>query len=84
MSGLSGPQKGALAHQIIDATKEGRVTDWVERIAEIARMADLPLCNINWVAAPSSVAFEVVTVAGARGGEGKLEAALAKYKEAAK
>ena len=51
---------------IIDATRNGRVQDWNERIAEIARLAKVPLERINWSKAPTFVADHVLAVAQSR------------------
>lgn len=44
---------------IIDATREGPVSQWVDRIGEVARKAGLELSVICWQGDPSGVAFSV-------------------------
>lgn len=82
MNRLTGPQMSALVSEIIDATKEGRVTDWVERIAEIVKMTSMPLSNISWNRSPNDVAFGAVDEANKRGIAQELQVALASYKAA--
>ncbi len=51
---------GELADLIIDKTKDGRVQDWNERIADIARETDVKMEAINWNGSPQCVAVNVV------------------------
>ncbi len=80
MKTLTGPEVAVFVDQIVDATKVGRVTDWVERISEIAKLANLPLAEILWNEAPHNVAFAMVDLANSRGYAEQLEAGFAEYK----
>lgn len=82
MERLTGPQLGELVDQIIDATKEGRVSDWTERIADIVRLTRLRLHDVDWHGSPRTVAFNVVSTANAHCVHQDLPIALKKYKEA--
>lgn len=59
---LDDAQQKAVDH-IIEATRGGPTQDWVERIADIAHRAQLPLEKICWQGSPYSVATNVVTFA---------------------
>lgn len=74
-----GQQHQALVTAITDATREGRVQDWVERIAVIARKADAPMDRIVWAESPHSVAWKLVEQMKARGTLPRLIAAVAEY-----
>ena len=60
---LIGSEREELREQIIAMTKDGRVQDWVERIADIAREVGLDLSSISWQGAPVEVAIEVIRFA---------------------
>ncbi len=45
---------------LLDATREGRVQDWNERIADIAQEVGLKLEHINWNGSPAVVASKIV------------------------
>lgn len=57
---------------IVDKTKEGPVSQWVDRIGELARKAGLPLDIICWQGAPVIVACDVYQQAKAYGKIDKL------------
>ena len=58
--------KMILQEEILNVTREGRVQDWNERIADIALMANVRLEYINWNSSPLNVAREVVEYCGLR------------------
>ena len=49
-----------LRKDLLDITRDGRVQDWNERIAEIAREAGLKPETINWNGSPDVVASSVI------------------------
>ena len=61
------PQKSNSTQQLradlIAVTKDGRVTDWNERIALLAYKAGLSLEHIAWEGSPHMVAHRVVDMA---------------------
>lgn len=57
---ISGPEMAKISQQLLELTREGRLTDWVERIGEIASRAGAVMENINWNGSPYIVAFEVI------------------------
>jgi hypothetical protein len=46
--------------KILNATREGSVVQWIDRIAVIANEIGLPLEHINWNSSPINVVHEVV------------------------
>lgn len=44
---------------LLKKTESGPVTEWVERLAAVARRAELPLCNIEWYGSPKQVAHSI-------------------------
>jgi len=44
---------------VIDSTREGPVSQWVDRIGVVAHKAGLELSGICWQGDPSGVAFSV-------------------------
>lgn len=66
--------------QIIDATAKGRVTDWVERIAEIALSTGLDRSRIDWSGSPDVVAHNVIDAAKRAAKLPALEQAIARYR----
>ena len=57
-----------LKQDLLKATEKGRVQDWIERMAEIAKKANLPLHNICWQGAPIVVADNLINyLSGQRG-----------------
>lgn len=72
------------SQMILDATSEGRVIDWIERIAQIARrLPDFNMTRINWNQAPTHVADQVVDRAYDCAGLDKLEEAVVSYRASA-
>lgn len=68
---------------ILDATSQGRVSDWIERIAEIARqLPGVDMSEVSWNEAPGSVADAVVHLANGCCGLKKLEEVVAVYRAA--
>lgn len=49
-----------LTHKILELTREGRVSDWAERISLLASKAGLQLEQINWNSSPLVIASHVV------------------------
>ncbi len=45
--------------ELLNATKDGRITDWVERLAQVAREVGVRLYEINWNQTPQLVAQDV-------------------------
>jgi hypothetical protein len=54
--------------QLIEVTRKGPVTQWIERMAVVAGNLGLRLENINWNGSPAMVAQEVVVQARLWGG----------------
>jgi hypothetical protein len=48
---------------LMEATREGSVTQWTDRIVEIVRMMGYPLENINWNGTPTMVVDRVIDAA---------------------
>lgn len=65
-----------LYDDIVKATQNGPVWEWVERIAAIARDAGLKLEDINWQGSPALVALRVIESARKHGLTDKLKAAV--------
>jgi len=57
---LSGSEFGRLHQGILHATQEGPITEWAERIAQLARKIGLPVHSIDWNTSPSGAAFKVL------------------------
>jgi hypothetical protein len=66
---------------ILAVTKEGPVTGWAERIAQLAERAELPVSRIDWQGSPASIAFRVIEAAN---GYGYVEALLAEIERTKK
>jgi len=66
-----------LVPKLLAATEKGRVQDWVERLAEVAREAGLRIDSISWQGSPNAVAHNVVDFAVRRQREEKLRAVIA-------
>lgn len=49
------PYKEAVA-KILRGTEEGPITQWTERMAQVAKKIGLPVQHINWNGTPSTVA----------------------------
>ncbi|OGZ05993.1 MAG: hypothetical protein A2942_04665 [Candidatus Lloydbacteria bacterium RIFCSPLOWO2_01_FULL_50_20] len=69
-----------LKGEILEATKEGRLQDWNERIGEIAQLAEFQLEKINWQGAPNELAARLIHYADVRSTIEKLAHALQKYR----
>lgn len=52
-----------LCDKLVEKTRQGAVVEWVERMAVIARKADLALEGIAWSGSPKTVALEIVKFA---------------------
>lgn len=61
---------------ILEATQEGRVSDWNERIARVAQAAHLDISSIRWCGSPADAAFSVVEEARVSGKLDALRVAL--------
>ena len=68
-----------LAKLIVEKTEPGRVTDWVERIAQIATVAEVPKSMINWNNSPATVAYNLADYAEKNGQSDNLQAAAETY-----
>ena len=68
-----------IIRQLADKTEPGRVTDWVERIAHIARVIELPLAEISWNRAPLDVSIDVARQANIMGKIEPLITAIESY-----
>lgn len=79
MSRMPLDQTLTVRNRITEATKNGRLQDWNERIGEIATLANMDLSHINWVQSPDCVARDVVTYANMRSNIESLELAIAAY-----
>jgi predicted DsbA family dithiol-disulfide isomerase len=60
-------EQNKLHELLVETTKEGRVGDWNERIANIAAYAGLTLSRIDWEGSPHMVAHRVVDYADRQG-----------------
>ena len=49
-----------LKQNLLKATEEGRVQDWIERIAKIAKKANISLYNICWQGPPVVVVDNLI------------------------
>ena len=49
-----------ISQRILEETRKGRVQDWLERIAEVARLSNVKLESISWSRAPEHVAIDLV------------------------
>lgn len=70
-----------IQRDIVEATREGRLADWTERIGVLAQLAGFKLEEFNWNSAAAEVA---AALQGACGTPGRptlddLEAAVGKY-----
>lgn len=45
---------------LLKHTESGPVTEWIERMADVARNLGLPLCNVEWHGSPKQVAHSLV------------------------
>jgi len=73
---LSGSELRQLHQGILDATQEGPITEWTERIAQLAKKIGLPVHSINWNASPSGAAYNVLQLAEGFGKVKELKAEL--------
>ena len=78
---MSGEEYRELHDLVVEATREGRVTDWVERIAEIARLAGIRLEMINWDSSPWIVAGNIVRASSTWCSPDGLRQAVTAYQE---
>lgn len=67
------------SQRLTQTTEPGRVTDWNERIAEIARLTNCKMCLIAWTEAPSYVAYSVTKYFDVRGKLHELNDAIARW-----
>ncbi len=67
----------ALVDQLVQCTSNGPVTQWGDRIGEIARKTGVPLERINWYQSPLNIAHEVYSLCVRySGSETKLKRAV--------
>ena len=52
-----------LEEEILEATKEGEITLWTERIAQLAEAAGILVAGVNWSGSPATVANRVASAA---------------------
>ncbi|MBX9949460.1 MAG: hypothetical protein K2Y39_09855 [Candidatus Obscuribacterales bacterium] len=71
----------ALAKQLLEVTSKGRVSDWIERIAVVARELGLSLAAINWNRSPECVAMDVSDKADRSGRMAHLETIVERMKQ---
>jgi len=57
----------SLSKDLVAVTEEGRVQDWIERMAVIAREAELPLARIKWQGSPNTVAHDIARISYSMG-----------------
>ena len=57
---LQSVERRQLSENIIALTKNGPVSEWVERISMLAREAGLPLEQICWQGSPQTVVRSVI------------------------
>ncbi|MBP7927772.1 hypothetical protein KAZ57_01355 [Patescibacteria group bacterium] len=57
---LHGKDLFDIVDMVLKHTKEGPITQWDERIAQLAKNAGLEVEQINWKGSPKDVAFKVV------------------------
>ena len=77
---IKGREFQTLNTLLVESTRAGRVQDWNERLAEIARIAGLPLEQVTWGKAPVMVAFSLIECANSRSITSRLRAAAEAYK----
>lgn len=72
-----------IRQEILDATREGRLADWTERISVIAWLAGFKLEDFNWNQSASMVIIRLLDACGRPGYPemGALEPAIKKYVE---
>ena len=56
----------SLEERLLDVTREGSITGWTERIAQLAAGAGIPIEMVRWNGSPYSVAADVVITARSR------------------
>jgi len=76
---MTGPEILAFAKEIVNATRNGPVQEWVERIASVVRDSGLPPEDFQWQLAPEHLAVSIVDIAQRCGMDGKLRVALERY-----
>ena len=69
---LSGQQVKVVVDTIVDITKDGPITGWTERIAQLCKRIGLPVERIDWAGSPIQVALHVVQVSESCGYMGIL------------
>lgn len=62
-SPLRGHMAKSLEERLLDVTREGPITGWTERIAQLASSTGLPIEMVRWNGSPYSVASSVVQIA---------------------
>jgi hypothetical protein len=60
MRQLHGAEWSTMVARLVKATQEGPVTDWVQRMSEVARELGVELWDINWNQTPKLVAHDIV------------------------
>ena len=82
MPRLSISEAAAIGTRLVEVTKEGPVTQWYERIAEIARKAGFDVSEVNWNASPRGVASDIAQHMNGYYRIDKLEQAIQEYESA--
>ena len=60
---MKGQELINLVDAILAFTKEGRIVDWSERIALLAKDLELPIHAMKWDGSPQTVAYRLVDAA---------------------
>lgn len=60
---LVGQQRVEYTQRLLNATEEGPITLWTERIAQLAKEAGVPPNAVDWSGSPKLVASKVLDAA---------------------
>ncbi len=78
---ISGESYGKLTDRVLEATEQGKITEWTERIAQLAKRLDLPIAMMKWSGSPRIVAASVVEFSDNWNVIPQLEAELTQMEE---